>query len=132
MLLKILKGKIHRATVTDADLDYQGSVTVDAGLLDAAGIVPHEAVSIYDVTNGSRLETYALPGARGSGTVCVNGAAAHLCHRGDLVILCAYAQMTPEEAAAHRPPVVFVDCANRVAHLAYYGTADDEGGDKDC
>lgn len=132
MLLKILKGKIHRATVTDADLEYQGSVTVDADLLDAAGIVPHEAVSIYDVTNGSRLETYALPGARGSGTVCINGAAAHLCHRGDLVILCAYAHMTPEEAAAHRPPVVFVDAGNRIAHLARYGIADDEGEDKDC
>lgn len=132
MLLKILKGKIHRATVTDADLDYQGSVTVDADLLDAAGMVPHEAVSIYDVTNGSRLETYALPGVRGSGTVCINGAAAHLCHRGDLVILCAYALMSPEEAAIHRPPVVFVDGANGVARVAFYGSADDEGADKDC
>ena len=132
MLLKILKGKIHRATVTDADLNYQGSVTVDEDLLDASGIVPHEAVSIYDVTNGSRLETYALPGPRGSGTVCINGAAAHLCHRGDLVILCAYALMTPEEATAHRPPVIFVDGTNRIARLARYGVADDEGEDKDC
>ena len=132
MFLRILKGKIHRATVTDADLDYQGSVTVDADLLDAAGIVPHEAVSIYDVTNGSRLETYALKGERGSGTVCINGAAAHLCHRGDLVILCAYALMDPEEAAAHRPPVVFVDGTNRIVRVGRYGASDDEGSDTDC
>lgn len=129
MLLKMLKAKIHRAVVTDADLHYQGSVTVDPDLLEAAGILPHEAVSIYDVTNGSRLETYALKGTRGSGMVCINGAAAHLCHRGDLVILCAYAHLTAEEAGGHRPKVVLVDDANRIVRVACYK---DEGGLEDC
>ena len=124
MLLKILKAKIHRAVVTDADLHYQGSVTVDPDLLEASGIVPHEAVSIYDVTNGARIETYALQGIRGSRMVCINGAAAHLCHKGDLIILCAYALATEEEAAAYRPKVVLVDSANRIVRVARYG---DEG-----
>jgi aspartate 1-decarboxylase len=114
MRLNIFKSKIHRATVTHADVAYEGSVSIDADLLDAAGILPHEAVHIWNVTNGSRLVTYALAGARGSGTVCVNGAAAHLNRPGDLVILATYADMDPAEARAHVPTVVRVDENNRI------------------
>lgn len=120
MLLTILKGKIHRATVTDANLEYEGSVTLDRDLLAASGILPHEAVDILDVTNGARITTYALAGPPGSGMVCVNGAAAHQVHKGDLVIICAYAQMTPEEAEAYEPAVVLVDGTNRVRHISKY------------
>ena len=111
----MLGGKIHRATVTEADLDYEGSITVDTDLLDAAGILPHEAVDIWDVTNGARLTTYALAGPRGSGVVCVNGAAAHLVHAGDLVIIAAFVQMTDAEAREWEPRIVFVDAENRIA-----------------
>jgi aspartate 1-decarboxylase len=114
MRLNIFKSKIHRATVTHADVAYEGSVSVDADLLEAAGILPHEAVHIWNVTNGSRLVTYALAGTRGSGTVCVNGAAAHLNRPGDLVILATYADMDPAEARAHVPTVVRVDENNRI------------------
>jgi len=114
MRLNIFKSKIHRATVTHADVAYEGSVSIDADLLDAANILPHEAVHIWNVTNGSRLVTYALAGARGSGTVCVNGAAAHLNRPGDLVILATYADMDPAEARAHVPTVVRVDGNNRI------------------
>lgn len=114
MRLNIFKSKIHRATVTHADVAYEGSVSIDANLLEAAGILPHEAVHIWNVTNGSRLVTYALAGARGSGTVCVNGAAAHLNRPGDLVILATYADMDPAEAKAHVPTVVRVDENNRI------------------
>jgi aspartate 1-decarboxylase len=114
MRLNIFKSKIHRATVTHADVEYEGSVSIDADLLDAAGILPHEAVHIWNVTNGSRLVTYALAGERGSGTVCVNGAAAHLNRPGDLVILATYADMDPAEARAHVPTVVRVDGNNRI------------------
>lgn len=113
MRLNVFKSKIHRATVTHADLDYEGSVTVDSDLLDAAEITPYEAVHIWNVTRGSRLMTYALPGPRGSGAVCVNGAAAHLNQPGDLVILATFADMTPAEARRHRPIVVRVDERNR-------------------
>ena len=113
MRLNIFKSKIHRATVTHADVAYEGSVSIDADLLDASGILPHEAVHIWNVTNGSRLVTYALAGARGSGTVCVNGAAAHLNRPGDLVILATYADMDPAEARSHVPTVVRVDENNR-------------------
>src|SRR5689334_8217371 len=106
MKLNVFKSKIHRATVTHADLDYEGSVTVDSDLLDAAHIVPYEAVHIWNVTRGTRLVTYALPGPRGSGAVCINGAAAHLNSPGDLVILATFADMTPEEARQHKPKVV--------------------------
>lgn len=115
MLRTMLGGKIHRATVTEADLDYEGSVTVDTDLLDAAGILPNEAVDIWDVTNGARLTTYALAGPRGSGVVCVNGAAAHLVHAGDLVIIAAFVQLDDVEARAWEPRVVFVDAKNRIA-----------------
>jgi len=113
MRLNVFKSKIHRATVTHADLEYEGSVTVDSDLLDAAEILPYEAVHIWNVTRGSRLVTYALPGPRGSGAICVNGAAAHLNKPGDRVILATFAEMTREEARRHRPLVVRVDEQNR-------------------
>jgi aspartate 1-decarboxylase len=113
-LRTMMTGKIHRATVTQADLHYVGSVTVDEDLLDAADILPGELVSIVDVTNGARLETYTIAGERGSGVLGINGAAAHLVHPGDLVILIAYQQMTTEEARELEPRVVHVDAANRV------------------
>jgi aspartate 1-decarboxylase len=109
----LLKSKIHRATVTEADLHYEGSVTIDAELLAAADIREHEQVQIYDVTNGARLTTYALPGEPGEGQVRINGAAAHLVEPGDLVIIATYAQYTEAEAAAHEPCVVQVDERNR-------------------
>jgi aspartate 1-decarboxylase len=109
----MLGGKIHRATVTGANLDYEGSVTVDEDLLDAAGILPNEAVAIWNVTTGSRLTTYALAGARGSGVVCVNGAAAHHASAGDLVIIACFVDVDDVEARAWHPRVVFVDEANR-------------------
>ena len=113
MRLNVFKSKIHRATVTHADLEYEGSVTVDSDLLDAAEILPYEAVHIWNVTRGSRLMTYALPGPRGSGAICVNGAAAHLNQPGDKVILATFADMTRTEARRHRPIVVRVDEHNR-------------------
>lgn len=117
MLRTMFKAKIHRAVVTQADLHYVGSVTVDQDLLDAADILPGELVSIVDVTNGARLETYTIAGERGSGVVGINGAAAHLVHPGDLVILISYAQMDDAEARAHVPRVVHVDARNRIADL---------------
>ncbi len=122
MLLTMLKGKIHRATVTDANLDYEGSVTVDSGLLEAAGMLPYESAEIYNITNGSRLRTYILPAEKGSGTVCINGAAAHHARKGDLVILAAYAMMEAAEAAAFHPVVVLVDGRNHVIKVSRYGT----------
>jgi aspartate 1-decarboxylase len=116
-LRTMMTGKIHRATVTQADLHYVGSVTVDADLLDAADILPGELVSIVDITNGARLETYTIAGPRGSGVLGINGAAAHLVHPGDLVILIAYQQMTTEEARELRPHVVHVDARNRIVLL---------------
>jgi len=122
MKLSIFKSKIHRATVTHADVDYEGSVTVDNNLLKAADIVPHEAVHIWNVTRGSRLVTYALEGPPESGVICVNGAAAHLNRPGDLVILSTFADMTPEEARAHVPKVVLVDGKNRIRSESYRET----------
>ncbi|WP_243027036.1 aspartate 1-decarboxylase [Thermus albus] len=109
--------KIHRATVSHADLHYVGSVTVDQDLLDAAGILPYEQVDIYDITNGARLTTYALPGERGSGVVQVNGAAAHLVRPGDLVILVAYGIFEEEEARNLKPTVVLLDEGNRILEV---------------
>lgn len=117
MLRHFLLGKIHRAVVTRADLDYVGSITLDPLLIEAAGFLENEKVDIYDVTNGSRLSTYVIPGTPGSGEVGVNGAAAHLVHAGDLIIIAAYGWMTGEEAAGHRPKVVFVDERNRITAL---------------
>ena len=107
-------GKIHRATVTHADLHYEGSVTIDAALMQAADILPHEAVHLWNLTRGSRLQTYALAGAAGSGLICVNGAAAHLCKPGDLVIIATFVELEDEEARRHRPKVVRVDAQNRI------------------
>ncbi|MFE4544928.1 aspartate 1-decarboxylase [Arthrobacter sp. NPDC056727] len=113
----MFKSKIHRATVTHADLHYVGSVTVDLDLLDAADILPGELVAIVDVTNGARLETYTIAGERGSGVIGINGPAAHLVHENDTVILITYAQMTTEEAKAYEPRVVHVDKDNRIIQL---------------
>ena len=113
----MLKSKIHRATVTQADLHYVGSITIDADLMDAADLLPGEQVAVVDVTNGARLETYVIEGERGSGVIGINGAAAHLVHTDDLVIIISYAMLPDVEAKAYEPKVVFVDAANRVAHL---------------
>jgi len=110
-------GKIHRATVTHADLHYVGSITVDADLLDTAGIVESEKVQVVDITNGARLETYTIAGPRGSGVVGINGAAAHLVNPGDLIILISYVMVDAEELAAHQPQVVHVDTRNRIVQL---------------
>jgi aspartate 1-decarboxylase len=117
MLRTLLGGKIHRATVTDANLEYEGSVTIDADLLDAAGILPHEAVHMWDVPCGSRLQTSASPGDRGSGVVCVNGAAAHHVSAGDLVIIATFVQLDDAESRSWKPAVVFVDAKNRIREL---------------
>jgi len=114
MLRTMMKSKIHRATVTQADLHYVGSVTVDQDLLDAADLLPGELVHIVDIDNGARLETYTIAGERGSGVIGINGAAARLVHPGDLVILIAYAQMEDAEAREFQPDVVFVDADNHV------------------
>jgi aspartate 1-decarboxylase len=114
MLRTIMKSKIHRATVTQADLHYVGSVTVDEDLLDAADLLPGELVHIVDVTNGARLETYTIAGERGSGVIGINGAAARLVHAGDIVILIAYGQMEDAEAKGFQPHVVFVDADNKI------------------
>ncbi len=113
----MLKSKIHRATVTRAELHYVGSVTLDADLMEAADLLPGEKVAIVDITNGARLETYVIEGDRGSGVIGINGAAAHLIHPGDLVILISYAQLDDELARRFRPRVVHVDAANRIVDL---------------
>lgn len=116
MRLSIFKSKIHRATVTHADLDYEGSVTIDRDLLDAADILPNEMVHIWNVTRGTRLVTYALEGPAGSRAICVNGAAAHQNRPGDLIILATFAEMTREEARSYKPTVVLVDGENRIVN----------------
>ena len=113
MTRKLLRAKIHRATVTGADLHYEGSVTIDRELMERADLVTHEAVHIWNVTNGERFETYAIPGQRGSGVICVNGAAAHKVSKGDLVIIAAFSWMDEAEARAWKPKLVFVDEKNR-------------------
>jgi aspartate 1-decarboxylase len=113
----MMSGKIHRATVTGANLDYEGSITIDPDLMEAANILPYEQVHVVDVTNGARLETYAIRGERGSGEICVNGAAAHLIHRGDIVIIIAYQHLEEAEARAIAPRRVFVDAANRIVSV---------------
>jgi aspartate 1-decarboxylase len=117
MLRTMLKSKIHRATVTQADLHYVGSVTIDLDLMEAADLLSGEQVAIVDVTNGARLETYVIPGERGTGVIGINGAAAHLVHPGDLVILIAYGQMDSAEARAYRPHIVHVDEDNKIIEL---------------
>lgn len=113
MTRTMLGGKIHRAVVTEANVDYEGSVSIDEDLLDAAGILPGEAVHIWDITNASRLTTYAIAAPRGSGAVCVNGAAAHLVDAGDLIIIASFVELEDAEARAWRPKAVFVDAGNR-------------------
>jgi len=108
------KSKIHRATVTHADLDYEGSVTIDEDLMDAAGIWEFEAIHVWNITRGTRLQTYAIRGKRGSGEICINGAAAHLNKPGDLVILATFAELEDAEARAHKPAVILVDACNRI------------------
>lgn len=120
MLIEMLKGKIHRARVTQAELNYVGSVTIDRTLMEAAGILEYEKVQIADVDNGERLETYVIAGEAGSGVICLNGAAARCVSTGDKVIIMAYAQVTPEEAQSFKPKVVFVDEANRPVRVTHY------------
>lgn len=120
MTLELLKGKIHRATVVQAELDYVGSITVDEALLEAAGILEYEKVQIVDVNNGSRFETYTISGQRGSGMICLNGAAARCVSTGYKIIIMAYGQYTPDEAKEHKPAVVFVDEENKVNRVTNY------------
>lgn len=120
MYLQMLKGKIHRATVIQAELDYVGSITVDQDLLDAAGISEYEKVQIVDVNNGQRFETYTISGERGSGMICLNGAAARCVQKGDKIIIMCYASMTPEEAKENSPKVVFVDENNQISRITRY------------
>ena len=117
MKLNLLKSKIHRATVTEANLEYMGSITVDESLMEAAHILPNERVQVVDNNNGSRLETYVIPGPKGSGVICLNGAAARLVQPGDTVIIMAYAWMDEAEARAYKPVVVMVDGKNRIAEV---------------
>ena len=120
MEITLLKSKIHRAVVTQADLNYVGSITIDSELMEAAGIVEYERVEIADVDNGKRVATYASAGEAGSGIICLNGAAAHCVDVGDKVIIMAYAGMTAEEAEAHHPQVVFVDEQNKITRRTNY------------
>ena len=117
MMRIMMKSKIHRATVTQADLDYVGSVTLDAALMEAADLLEGEQVAIVDITNGARIETYVIPGPPGSGVIGINGAAAHLVHPGDLVIIMSYAVLSDAEARALQPRVVHVDAQNRIVAL---------------
>ncbi|MDD2457387.1 MAG: aspartate 1-decarboxylase [Eubacteriales bacterium] len=120
MELSVLKAKIHRAVVTEADLHYVGSITIDQDLMDAAGLLSYEKVLVADIDNGNRLETYIIAGPRGSGIICLNGASARLVSPGDRVIVMAYCTMSPEEAKTHRPTVVFVDEKNAITEITYY------------
>jgi aspartate 1-decarboxylase len=114
MMITMMKGKIHRATITGSDLNYEGSITIDPALLEAANILPYEQVDVLNINNGSRFTTYAIKGKKpGSGEITVNGAAARLVQKGDLVIICTFAQMTPEEAKKHKAIVVSVDAKNK-------------------
>ncbi|HYA76610.1 MAG TPA: aspartate 1-decarboxylase [Burkholderiaceae bacterium] len=117
MELTVLKGKIHRCTVTQADLNYEGSVTISEDLMDAAGIIEHEQVHIWNITTGTRVTTYAMRGTRASGVICINGAGAHLVKVGDIVIIAAFVQLTEFEAKTWRPSVVFVDARNRIREV---------------
>ena len=120
MTITLLKAKIHRAVVKQADLDYVGSITIDSELLRESGILEYEKVEIADIDNGNRFETYAIAGEAGSGIICLNGAAARCVNEGDKIIIMAYAQMTPEEAKTHKPTVLFVDQDNKIVRKANY------------
>ena len=114
MIVEILKGKIHRATVTRADLNYIGSVTLDENLMDAAGFIEYEKVQVLDITNGNRIDTYIIRGEKNSNEVCINGAAAHLIHKDDLVIIVSYCTLSKVEAQNHKPIIVYVNSLNQV------------------
>ncbi|MFB6230097.1 MAG: aspartate 1-decarboxylase [Salinibacter sp.] len=129
MDITMLKAKIHRLQVTEADLYYEGSITVDQELLDTAGLLPYEKVQVVNVNNGNRLETYTIPGEAGERTVCLNGPAARLAEAGDEVIVIAYAQLTPEEARRHHPRVVHVDENNDVTETRILDVSADDDGD---
>ena len=120
MEITMLKGKIHRAMVTQAELNYVGSITVDSALLEAAGILEYEKVQVVDIDNGNRLETYTIAGEAGSGVICLNGAAARCVDVGDKVIIMAYCNMTPDEAKTHKPSVVFVNDENKIKKVSEY------------
>ena len=118
MIIEMLKGKIHRATVTEADLNYVGSLTLDEDLIDAAGFREYEKIHVLNITNGNRIETYIIRGERGAGEVCINGAAAHLINKGDLVIIVAYCQLNETEVQIHKPKIVHVNSENQVTFLS--------------
>lgn len=120
MEISMLKSKIHRAVITQAELNYVGSVTIDEDLMDAAGLYEYEHVHIVNVNSGSRIETYVIAGERGSGVICLNGAAARSGQKGDYVIIMSYASMTPDEIKTHRPKVVFVDEKNDIVRVSEY------------
>ena len=120
MEITMLNGKIHRATVTQAELDYVGSITVDAALLKASGILEYEKVQIVDINNGERFETYTIAGEENSGIICLNGAAARCVQKGDKIIIMAYCNMDAEEAKTHKPTVVFVDEDNKIKQISEY------------
>lgn len=129
MIRTLLKSKIHRARVTDANLHYEGSVTIDRLLMDAADIRQYEQIDVYDITNGARLTTYAIPGEAGSGTICINGAAAHLVHPGDLVILATYAHYDDSRLHEHTPAIIRVDERNQ--WISDKGTAQEQAAAKE-
>ncbi len=118
MKLTMLKSKLHRMKVTEADLHYEGSITIDADLLEQSGMLPYEKVHVVNINNGARLETYTIAGGRGSGVCCMNGAAARLAQPGDRIIVIAYAKMTPEEAGRHKPQIVILDENNNLKQIA--------------
>ena len=118
MTITLLKSKIHRATVTEANIDYVGSITIDKNLMDAAGLLEYEMVHVVDINNGSRLQTYVIAGRSGSGCICLNGAAARLMHEGDKVIIMAYCQLNEAELTGHRIKVVFVDDENGIKQIS--------------
>ncbi len=120
MLVTMLKGKIHRATVTQAELDYVGSITIDENLMEAAGIFEYEKVQVVNISNGNRFETYTIAGEKNSGVICLNGAAARCAQKGDKIIIMAYAQMEPEEVKNNPPKVVFVDSENKISKITEY------------
>ena len=121
----MLKSKIHRATVTEADLHYVGSITIDRGLMKEADIIPYERVQVVDIDNGNRLETYAIEGEEGSGTICINGAAARLIHRGDRIIIFSYVYVDDEEARSFKPRIVYVDENNALVRVEDHVDSDD-------
>jgi aspartate 1-decarboxylase len=128
MLRLMLKSKVHRATVTEADLEYEGSLTLDQDLMEAADLREFEGIQVYNITNGSRFETYVITGQRGSGTICINGAAAHLAGPGDLVIICAYAWMEEKETLTRQPRIVLVDGKNRIKRICSQQTVPEARG----